>query len=145
MIIEIIFLFSDYLLDTGTISRQTLERAQRAAEESGSRVDQALNRLGLVSDDLIVQAWSSVTGIASIAATDLPTASPCADTLLPAFLLHARCAPLSSTDDVFTLAVEDPLARFTPVAACTGFVVALRLVCARNLDAWLDGQRDDTL
>ena len=135
------------LLASGAISRQTLERAQRAAEESGSRVDQALNRLGLVSDDLIVQTWSSVTGIPSVAAVDLPTAPPCANSLLPAFLRHARCAPLRMAEGVLTLAVEDPLDSFTPaaVAARTGLAVELRLIRAGDLDAWLKGLPDDTL
>lgn len=138
---------TERLLASGAISRQALERAQRAAEESGSRVDQALNRLGLVSDDLIIQTWSSVTGIASVSAAGLPEALPCANSLLPAFLRDARCAPLRVTNGILILAIEDPLDNFTPaaVAARTGLEIELRLVRAGDLDAWLKSLPDDTL
>lgn len=132
----------EQLVASGAIKRQTLERAQRAAEESGSRVDQALNRLGLV-----VQTWSGVTGIPSVVAADLPTAPPGTDTLLPAFLPTPAARPSPSRTTSSTLAIEDPLDSFTPaaVAARTGFAVALRLVRAGDLNAWLKGLPDDTL
>jgi general secretion pathway protein E len=127
------------LLTAGAVTEQILERGRRAAEQSGSRVDQAMNRLGLVSDDALVAAWSAETGLSAAFRSGFPATAPLSDVLLPAFLRHARCAPLSVSDDTLVLAVEDPIDAFTPasVASKTGLKVELRIARSGDLDAWL--------
>ncbi|PZQ11880.1 MAG: type II secretion system protein GspE [Ancylobacter novellus] len=127
------------LLSSGVLSELSLSRGRRAAAESGSRLDRALSRLGLVSDDALVSAWSAATGLASVPRSAFPAAPPFAELLPPAFLRHARCAPLCVEGDALLLAVEDPLDVFTPraVAARTGLRIELRLARSGDLDAWL--------
>jgi general secretion pathway protein E len=135
----------DELRAAHAISDQALERARRAAEQSGSRLDQALNRLGLAPDDALVTAWSVVTGLSIVEAANFPSSNLVPDATPSSFLRHARCVPLSVQPDVLLLAVEDPLDDFTPaaVASRTGLKVELRLARSGDIDAWLKQLPDD--
>ncbi|WP_245258621.1 ATPase, T2SS/T4P/T4SS family [Methylopila sp. M107] len=128
-----------------TITNQALERGRRAAEQSGSRIDQALNRLGLIPDDALVAAWSSVASLPIAMISDFPPLNPAAGTLHPSFLRHSRCAPLAIDGGTLVLAVEDPLDHFTPAAVAlrTGLSVELRLARSGDIDAWLKSLPDD--
>lgn len=61
-----------YLIKNEGVSDQGVERDRRAAEQSGSRLDQALNRLDIASDEASVTGWSSVTGLPIAAISELP-------------------------------------------------------------------------
>lgn len=133
------------LKQTGAASELAIERAARAAQQSGSRIDQALNRLGLVSDEALVNAWSAVTGLKITTASAFPKAGGTLASLPTEFLRHSRCIPLSMEGEVLILAIEDALDDFSPaaVASRTGLNVELRLARSGDIDAWLKQLPDD--
>src|SRR6266446_4854557 len=49
------------LVDSGAIDRRTLDRARRVATETGSRLDQALTQLGLMSDRGLAEALAQLS------------------------------------------------------------------------------------
>jgi general secretion pathway protein E len=132
------------LLAVGALTRQALERGRRAADLSGARVDRALNRLGLVSDNALVAAWQSVSGIALAQQSDFPAEALLTDVLAPSFLRHVRCVPLAVETDKIVLAIEDPLDAFTPaaVAAKSGLAVEARLARIGDIEAFLKRLED---
>jgi type II secretory ATPase GspE/PulE/Tfp pilus assembly ATPase PilB-like protein len=128
--------FVALLLKQGTISDATLERARRAAHSTGERADRALNQLGLLSDDAMMEAWSEITGLSIISSHDVPERPVLPDLLATAFLRSARCLPITADAKRITLAISDPLDVFTPkaVAARTGRSVDLRLAHPKIID-----------
>jgi general secretion pathway protein E len=127
----------------GELAPQSLERGRKAAIEGDVRLDRALNQLGLVADEALLEAWSAVAG--RPIARALPPEPVAVEGLAPAFLKHARCLPLALGEGRLTLAVEDPLDGFTPaaVAAKTGLAVETRLARAADLEAALKALEDE--
>lgn len=114
------------------LSDNQIERAQRAAEASGERLDLALNKLGLVSDDALMKVYSEVTGVKVADNTASPDAIP--EGIDPLFLRTNRLLPLEVTDDVIRVAVADP------VDLRSAHALALRL--NRTLDVCLLSRAD---
>src|SRR5215813_2505739 len=79
-------------LQSGAVSAETADRGRSAALASGGRVDQVLNKLGLVSDEDYAQGWSALTGWP--VATSWPSSTLDVAGLSPQFLAHARLVPL---------------------------------------------------
>ena len=98
------------LVAEGILPEASLRRAERAAEETGERLDRVLSRLGLVEDASITTALANATGLPLIEATAFPDEPPLIMELGPMFLRQARILPLSDEGSVH-LAVADPLDR----------------------------------
>lgn len=130
----------DHLLSQGTLSPPALDRGRRAASEGGGRLDQVLNRLGLVTDEALLDGWRMVTGYEVIDTAGLPPEPPLLDRLPLAFLRDARCLPVRADDAQLVLAIEDPLDDFVPaaVAARTGLRVIPQLIRRTDLEPALD-------
>lgn len=119
------------------VTAQALERAGRAAETSGIRLDRVLLQLGIVAEDTLTEVWAQVSGLPMAAGEDVP-AEPILDGILTeGFLRYARCLPLVADDNRLKLAIEDPLDRFTAnaVALKTQREVSLALIRPSDLDA----------
>lgn len=118
-----------HLLEYGNLTAQGLQRGRRAAEQSDERLDRVLNKLGLVSDDDLVEAWSQVTDLAVVDPSAYPAVPVLAEALTRAFLAHAGAIPLRVADGTVVLAILDGLDRFTPAAvrAKTGLSVVCQL------------------
>ncbi|KAB0264669.1 GspE/PulE family protein [Microvirga brassicacearum] len=104
------------LTERAALTPQALERGRRAATESGERHDRVLNKLGLVPDAALTDAWSTVTGLRIAAVDEYPTEALLTETLPVAFLAHAQAIPIRVNDATLHLAVVDPLDRFSPAA-----------------------------
>ena len=117
------------LVASGSITHQALERGRRAALGSGERSDLTLNKLGLVSDDVLTEAWAGQLNLAVVNEADYPTTPVLPDALGYEFLSHAQVMPLCVQDDLLILAIVDPLDHFSPAAvgAKTGLAVECRL------------------
>ena len=126
----------DLLRQNGDLSDHSLQRAQRATAGEGLRIDRALNRLGLISDDALVGAWSTVTGLPVARFAEFPDAPALGDQLPRSFLLNARCFPLQATSTHVLVALEDPLDQFTPsaISAKTGLVVDVAITARSDLE-----------
>ncbi|MDQ0473534.1 GspE/PulE family protein [Labrys wisconsinensis] len=127
----------DHWLDSGALTHDALERGKRAAEASGERLDRALNKLGLVSDDAFVSGWAATSGLPVLTAWP---AEPVSVPDLPArFLARAGLLPLGVEDGVLHLAILDPLDQFSlsACAAKTGLTVSPCLARPAELQARL--------
>jgi general secretion pathway protein E len=127
------------LLVSGALRPSSLERARRASDDSGERLDNVLRKLGLVSDDQMTSAWAEATGHRVIAMADFPSAPILADQLRPEYLRHAGVLPIALGDDRLTIALSDPLDSFSPaaIAAKTGLRVEIVLARPGELQAML--------
>jgi len=117
------------LIKANALSAQGLARGRRAAEQSQERLDRVLNKLGLVSDDALVEAWSTVAGVAIAQNEEYPADPVLPEALTGPFLAHAGALPLRATDGTLELALLDALDHFTPaaIAAKTGLQVVRKL------------------
>ncbi|MEE1611411.1 GspE/PulE family protein [Microvirga sp. CF3016] len=104
------------LIERGALTSQALERGRHVAAESGERQDQVLNKLGLVSDTALAEAWSSVSGLRIVSIDEYPKEALFTDTLSGIFLSHAMAIPIDAGEATVSLAVVDPLDRFSPAA-----------------------------
>lgn len=122
------------LLVQGTLRQSALDRALRASEDSGERLDNVLRKLGLVSDDQMTSAWAEATGHRVIAVADFPSAAILPDQLRPDYLRHAGVLPVALSADQLTIALSDRLDNFSSaaIAAKTGLRVEIVLVHARK-------------
>ena len=128
------------LVDDGAIDRRSLERARRVATETGTRLDQVLTQLGLISDRGLAEAMAQLIAVPVIGTADYPEAPLFEDRLKPKFLRRARVLPIAATEDRTTLAMADPLDVFTrnAVAAALGRPVAVAVAVPIELEAAFD-------
>jgi len=131
----------DILLRQGHCDQRTLDRARRVAVESDQRLDAILIQLGLVSERGLADAYASLLSLPVASIDHYPTLEPVLpDRLSPAFLRHARAVPLAADDETLSLAVADPLDRFTQtaVAVATGRRIRLEIAVPIELEAALN-------
>src|SRR5215469_6167520 len=128
------------LVDTGAIDRRSLDRARRVAAETGTRLDQVLTQLGLISDRGLAEALAQLIAAPLVRAADYPEAPLFHERLKPKFLRRARALPIAAADDRAALAMADPLDGFTrdAVAAALGRPVAVAVAVPIELEAALE-------
>jgi general secretion pathway protein E len=101
------------LIERGLCDGKTIERAKRVAGESGQRVDRVLTQLGLVSEQILAEALARLLGLDCVGAAGYPAEPLFTDQLKEKFLRKAKAIPLGEVEGVVTLAMADPLDRFT--------------------------------
>ncbi len=107
---------SDLLVAEGQLDHKALERAVRLADEAGTRIDQVFTQLGLVSERHLAEAMARLLALRICAPGEYPDAAILRDRLRPRFLRKARALPIVLSDDAITVAMADPLDRFTVAA-----------------------------
>jgi general secretion pathway protein E len=131
----------ELLLQRGDVDARAVDRASRVAADDEQRVDKVLIQLGLVSERGLAEAFSELTQT-PIAKPDVYKleAPLFADRLTPRFLRAARALPVEADEMTVTLAMADPLDRYTPaaVAVATGRSVKTMVAIPIDLDAALD-------
>jgi general secretion pathway protein E len=132
--------FTDRLLAQNQLTLQALERAQRAAETDGSRVDRVLNALGLVTDEAFVSAWAEVLQLPVAEATEFPSEPVQPEALLAPFLRYSGLLPLRSDMANVTIAVSDPLDHeaLRAIAAKTGLGVICKIARPADMQRAFD-------
>ncbi|WP_261969536.1 GspE/PulE family protein [Prosthecodimorpha staleyi] len=123
-----------------TIKPELIDRARRAAEASGMRLDQVVVQLGLISEDALRSAAATEMGLAEAGPDSFPVEPLFSGLLAPAFLRHAGLVPLIDQPDFVELAISDPFDSFSPglVAAKLGKPVRLRLAKKRDIEQAID-------
>ena len=119
---------------------RALDRGRRVAVENDQRLDTVLLRLGLVTERQIAEAAATLLGVPVVSPDRYPLVLPdCAAAIPHAFLRDARVVPLLDADGLMTIALADPLDRFTPaaLAAATGRRVAVAPAVPIELEAAL--------
>ena len=141
---------SGLLVEQGQCDARGVERGRRVAAETGQRIDSVLMHLGLVTERGLAQAYAALLGLPVAEPARYPAEPLLPERLGPRFLRQARALPLAREGGTLTLAVADPLDRFTSaaVAAATGLAVRLQVALPIELEAALDrlypsDERDD--
>src|SRR5262249_55300042 len=113
---------------------------RRVAAETGSRLDQILTQLGLISDRGLAEALAQLIAAPLVAPADYPDAPLFHEQLKAKFLRRARAVPIAATDDRAILAMADPLDIFTrnAVSAALGRPVAVAVAVPIELEAAVD-------
>jgi general secretion pathway protein E len=131
---------ADLLIERGLVDPKTLDRARRVSAESGQRLDSVLIQLGLISERGLAESYAALLGH-RVAGTDrYPEEPVLPERLKPKFLRKARVVPIRFDGVTVSVAVADPLDRFTlqAIAAATGRDVAIEIGVPIELDAALD-------
>jgi general secretion pathway protein E len=100
--------FAAHLVASGAADAPTVERARRAAEASGERLDTVLVRLGLLGESALAEALGAFLGLPLLAAEHLPPAAILPDLLPARFVRRNRVLPVRLEAHALTLAVVDP-------------------------------------
>jgi general secretion pathway protein E len=101
------------LVERGLCDAKTIDRATRVAEESGQRVDRVLTQLGLVSEQALFDVLAELLQLERVRGEDYPTEPLFVDRLKAKFLRKAKAIPLGVAEGTVSLAMSDPLDRFT--------------------------------
>jgi general secretion pathway protein E len=114
-----------YLLQTGALDNDSVERAWRVFEHGRDSVTKILLELGLVPERDLIAAFEAALGIPLAKADEYPMDAVLADEVSGRFLKESRAVLIEADDNTVTVALSDPL---------DGFVLdALRLATGRNV------------
>lgn len=94
---------------TGSVTDAQIERAQRAAEANGDRIDIVLNKLGLVTDEVLLAAYEEITGKVAVDSSELHGEPQAIEGIDPSFFASWRLVPLHEVDTGLIVATADPL------------------------------------
>ena len=135
------------LVETGRCDARSLERARRAAEESDSRFDVILLRLGLVSERGLADSYAELLDLPVIGPDRYPPEPLLPERLTARFLRDVRALPVAQEHDTLIVALADPLDPFPvqAIAAATGLAVLPGIAVPIELEAAFDRlyPRDD--
>ena len=137
------------LVETGRCDDRSLERAHRAAEESGRRFDGVLLQLGLVSERGLADSFAALLGLQIVGSDAYPVEPVLPERLQARFLRDVRALPIAQFPDHLVVAVADPLDGFAAQAieAATGLPVTVGIAVPIELEAAFDRlyPRDDAM
>ena len=135
------------LVETGRCDARSLDRARRAAEESGGRLDTILLGLGLVSERGLTDSYAELLALPVVATDRYPVEPILPRRLSARFLRDVRALPIAFEAGLLTVALADPLDPFplSAIAAATGFAVQSEIAVPIELEAAFDRlyPRDD--
>jgi general secretion pathway protein E len=128
--------FGQSLLARSAIDVNGLDRARRVADESGSRLDVVVAKLGLVGDRVIAEVLSDLLKLPMADPSQYPDAPVAPERFKPKFLHKARLLPLFIDDQSIGVAVADPLDDFAPraVGAAVGLPVKIWIAIPADLE-----------
>jgi general secretion pathway protein E len=114
---------------------QAVERAQRAAEVSGERIDRVLLKLGLVEEAALARAWSGLLHMQLLGSADFPVEPLLYDVLPARFLRESAALPVALDGDWLQIAIVDPLDDYpiTAIGARTGLQISVAVTTSTDL------------
>ena len=101
------------LVERGRLDPAGLGRAQRVGEASHDRLHVLLPKLGLVPEREVAEALAQLLDLPLASEADYPDVPLPGDRVSVNFLKEARILPLADTADGLTVAMADPLDRYT--------------------------------
>jgi general secretion pathway protein E len=127
----------ELLIERNYLDKMSLSRGRRVAEETGSRLDAVLTQLGLVNDRALAEAMASLLGLTIADPAAYPKAPILPDRLRTKFLRKARTMPIALTDSAVTVAMVDPLDRFSisAIGVAAGREVRVQIAVPIDLEA----------
>ncbi|MGJ4946772.1 GspE/PulE family protein [Bradyrhizobium sp. HKCCYLS20291] len=133
---ELLNSFGDFLLAENILDRTSLDRAGRAAQTTGDRLDTVLTKLGLVPETGLVAALSKFLALELVRMDEVPLEPVLPEQVEAAFVRHNRVLPLRSAAGRLSVGVTDPFNN-DPVRALaflTGQAVDIRLFTSADFD-----------
>ncbi len=129
-----------YLLRTGIVDREALDRVNRLRAGRDERLPTVLTRLGLIAESDLAAAMAKALDIPLIAADEFPDAPIC-DIASPRFLKDARILPLADEADALVVAMADPTDDFAlrALQSLAGKPIVVRLAKPVDLE-WAIGR-----
>jgi len=129
----------EFLRQRGVVDAVAVERARRAADEEGLRLDLALVKLGLAPEADLARAYAATLGSDLLEPVDFPAAAPEGIELPVSYLERARILPLRVEGGILTVAMADPLdlGQIRAIGFKTGLKVAPQAARPADLDAAL--------
>ena len=128
---------SDVLRSAGQIDESALDRAKRMSAEGNLRLDGVLTQLGLISERSLAEITARILGLDIAASEEYPAEAILPERLRLKFLRKARTIPIAIDDRTITLAMVDPLDRFSvsSIAVAVDRDVNLRVAIPIDLEA----------
>jgi general secretion pathway protein E len=117
------------LVESGRLDRSGLSRAQRAREASHDRLHVLLPKLGLVSEREVAEALAQLLDLPLASEADYPDLPLPGDRVSANFLKEARIVPLTDSAEGLTVAMADPLDRYT--------IGAMQLFAGKSVLPWV--------
>jgi general secretion pathway protein E len=142
------------LLARGVISADALARARSIEDDSGEDLATILTRLGIVSEQALVDYYKAATGLLPVGEAEWPQGAPviAAEQVSVAFLRDHLVLPLARQGDALLVAVGDPLRTFAAdsLGQLAGLRVVRRIATRGAIEAAIDrlygsGRSDDAL
>lgn len=142
------------LLARGVISADALARARSIEDDSGEDLATILTRLGIVSEQALVEYYKAATGLLPVGEAEWPQGAPviAAEQVSVAFLRDHLVLPLARQGDALLVAVGDPLRTFAAdsLGQLAGLRVVRRIATRGAIEAAIDrlygsGRSDDAL
>ncbi|MGJ4973121.1 GspE/PulE family protein [Bradyrhizobium sp. HKCCYLRH1073] len=128
--------FGDFLREEGIVDRMSLDRAGRAAQTTGDRLDTVLTKLGLVSEAGLVAALAKFLALDLVRPDQIPIDPVLPELVEAEFVRHNHVLPLGCSDGRLAVGVTDPF-NHDPIRALaflTGLSVDMRLFTAADFD-----------
>ncbi len=142
------------LLARGAVSPDALARARAIEADSGEDLATILTRLGIVSEQTLVDYYRDTTGLLPMGEAEWPQAGPAipAERVSVAFLRDHLVLPVAQTGQTLVVAIGDPLK--TSAAEALGQLAGMSVICRiatrGEIEAAIDrlygsGRSDDAL
>ena len=117
------------LVERGRLDPAGLGRAERVREASHAPLHLLLPKLGLVSEREVAETLAQLLDLPLAGEADYPDLPPAGDRISVNFLKEARILPLADTGDGLTVAMADPLDRYT--------ISAMQLFAGKPVLPWV--------
>lgn len=105
---EIVAGLGAFLVEKEIVDPVAVDRAQRAAVTTGERLDQALTKLGLVSEADLAAGLSKYLSIPLVTPADLPVEPVLPHVIDADFVRYNKVMPLALADNQIVVGVVDP-------------------------------------
>jgi general secretion pathway protein E len=128
--------FGDFLRAEGIVDGMSLDRAGRAAQTTGDRLDTVLTKLGLVSETGLVAALAKFLALDLVRPDQIPIDPVLPELVEAEFVRHNHVVPLGCSGGRLVVGVTDPF-NHDPIRALaflTGLSVDMRLFTAADFD-----------
>lgn len=130
------YAFGQMLVNSGRLTGPELERAVRASEESGEKIEDVVVHLGLVTERELTKAFSELLSIPIALDSDFPDRPVLPTVLSCRFLKSVRVIPLEERPDGIVLAVVNPLDSYglKGVRFAVGRRTLIRVACPQDFE-----------
>lgn len=132
--------FAAWLSEKEYCDTRSVDRARRASQQNGGRVDKVLLQLGLMSEREMATAYAAFLDLPMVTPELYPDSPVLPDILSARFLKDARAIPLAVDSESIAVALRDPLDPFfaSAISAVTGLHARVSVAVPLDLDAAIE-------